>query len=449
MPGIDWAIIAALVLLNSVFAAYEIALASVSVMRLELLAQANRFGARSALLMKRGVEASLAVVQIGITLVGVMAAAVGGAGAQDKLAPLLESGLGLSRASAQAAAIVMVAAPLTLITIIVGELIPKVFALRNKEWVCLQLSPAMRGFALLVWPIVWFLEWTVRAALAFAERYLYRQNDAEVEHDACHLQELRATAAMARASRLIGAQEERIIVSAARLSSRPVAEIALPAEHISMLTLHDSLASALISAHLDLHTRFPVTNTAGDPQGIVGYVNFKDIVAQMRLAPHAPSLAAILRPLTSFAETVPISQVLEVLMREHTHIALVRSETGRIVGLVTLEDIIEELIGEIEDEHSRLPTHVTSSEAGWIVGGGIPLDRLRAVTGIDLAADPPSTPAATLNEWVIGHLGRTIRGGDILERDGLRVLVRKIRRQHVQEAQLTRCPSATVDDTHA
>jgi putative hemolysin len=129
------------------------------------------------------------------------------------------------------------------------------------------------------------------------------------------------------------------------------------------------------------------------------------------------------------------------MMREHTHIALVRDAEQRVLGIVTLEDIIEELVGEIEDEHDRLPTHVASSEAGWIVGGGVTLARLREVTGIDLELSKEKESrlhSRTLAQWMEEELGRTVKGGDELQRAGLRILVRKIRRQEVQEAQLSR-----------
>jgi putative hemolysin len=148
MLGIDWAVIVVMVLLNGVFAAYEIALASISLARLQILVQEkNSLGARSALWMKQSMEASLAVVQLGITLVGVIAAAVGGAEAQEALAGPIAAKLRLSPALAEALALAVVVVPLTIVTIIVGELIPKVFALRNKELVCLRLSPVMVAFS--------------------------------------------------------------------------------------------------------------------------------------------------------------------------------------------------------------------------------------------------------------------------------------------------------------
>jgi putative hemolysin len=126
------------------------------------------------------------------------------------------------------------------------------------------------------------------------------------------------------------------------------------------------------------------------------------------------------------------------MIREHTHIALVVDVSNKVVGMITLEDILEEFIGEIEDEYDRLPAHVTPSGRAWVVGGGISIQRLKEVTGIDLSVDLPPAGAATLSTWFSGHLGRPIRGGDELTRGGVRVIVRKIRRQKVLEAQVSR-----------
>jgi len=151
-----------------------------------------------------------------------------------------------------------------------------------------------------------------------------------------------------------------------------------------------------------------------------------------------PTLRSILRPFAYLADSTPITASLERLIRGHTHIALVVDASRKIVGMITLEDIMEELVGDIEDEYDRLPAHITPSGRAWVVGGGISLLRLKETTGLDLNNDLPPNGAATLSDWVSGHLGRGIRGGDELTRNGIRVCVRKIRRQKVLEAQVGR-----------
>jgi putative hemolysin len=438
MWTVELIVMALMIALNSVFAAYEIALASIGLARLDTLAHEGRHGAASALRMKHGMEGSLAVVQLGITLVGAIAAATGGAGAQESIEPLLLA-RGFSAGSAQFIAIAAIVLPLTIVTIIFGELVPKVFALGNREWVCLRLSPLMEWFSYCVWPAVWFLETTTSLIVRLGERsWKGRKGDS----DATALQELRAIAALARTSRLIGRREEGIIVSAARLSSTTVDAIMLPINLVSYLDVSDSLAAALVVAHLDMHTRYPVTERKGDPQAFIGYVNFKDIVATLRLAPHEPSLRGILRPLATFASTATVSDCLERLIHDHNHIAVVRRPEESVVGIVTLEDILEELVGEIHDEYDRLPSHVVPAGGGWIVGGSVSLEKLREVAASELPIDAGQPSPRTLNDWVVHRLGRPARTGDTLVTKDLRVLVRRVRRQSVVEAFITRDPAA-------
>lgn len=435
MFGLELFVVLAMVLINAFFAAYEIALASVSVTRLQVLIDDNRGGARSALHMKEEIERSLAVVQLGITLVGLIAGATGGASAGDVIAPYLRQ-YGLGPASANVLAIIVVVVPLTAVTIVIGELVPKLFALRNKEWVCLRLSPPMRWFALAFWPVVWLLDASASALMEFSERFFAPHRHGNSRTEASELQELRAITSVARTSRLIGAREENIILGAARLSSRPLHEIMLPAEHIGMLTLGDSISSSLLAAHLDMHTRFPVSERAGDPQSIVGYVTFKDIIAVLKNNPTEPTIRSIVRGIPSLYEDLRISTALEQLLRAHTHIAIVRDHDQKVLGMITLEDILEELIGDIQDEYDLLPVHVVKAGAGWVVGGGLSPLRFRDLTGLEMLAKNPETQVHNLSAWISDCIGRTPTGGEEVIRDGYRFLVRKVRRQRVLEASI-------------
>ncbi len=439
MWTVELIVVVTMIALNSVFAGYEIALASVSVGRLEMLARERRTGAAAALRMKENIEASLAVVQLGITLVGAIAAATGGAGAQESIEPLLRE-WGLRPGVTQLLSIALIVAPLTVLTIIFGELVPKVFALRNKEWVCLRLSPLMEWFAYSVGPAVWLFE----NATTLIMRWSEQRWKPEGQHDPqeAKLQELRGAAAVARMSRLIGHREEGIIVSASRLASTPVRRIMLPIEYASILSVQMSLSEALLVAHQDMHTRFPVTEEAGNPQRIIGYVNFKDIVAALRLAPTDPSIRNITRRLPSFPADMSVADCLEQLIREHNHIAIVRETDGTVVGMITLEDVVEELVGEIHDEFDRIPSHLVPAGQGWIAGGFVSLSQLRDTAGIEL---PPLSdkPVHTLNDWIVGRLDRPPRGGEVIETDTCRILVRKVRRTLVQEAYVSKIESET------
>jgi putative hemolysin len=433
MWSAELAVMALMIAFNSVFAAYEIALASITLSRLHALVGTKAKGAAAALYMKEKMEGSLAGVQLGITLVGATAAAIGGVGASESIAPYFQQAFGMSSNMAEVLAVSAVVAPLTVVTIIFGELIPKVFALRNNEWVCLRLSPPMRWFVFAVWPVVWALETAVTRLMSFGEQYL-KGRLKTAQSEASELHELRASVALARTSRLIGPQEERIILVAAALSHRPIREVMLPANFISMVDVNVSVADALIAAHLDMHTRFPVTERPGDAQGIVGYVNFKDLVAFIRMHPSDSSVREIMRTIPVLPADHTVAASLERLIRERTHIAIVQDGAGAIVGMVTLEDIIEELVGDIEDEFDSLPIHVVKVGAGWVVGGGVGPDKLRSATGLQLPTTPGKGSVRHLSEWVVQNLSHPLHGGETIEREGISVVVRKIRRQMVQEA---------------
>ena len=240
MWTVELIVMAVMIVFNGVFAAYEIALASVGLARLDTLIHEGRRGASSAMRMKQSMEASLAVVQLGITLVGAIAAATGGAGAEESLEPFVRE-LGFAGAWSQVIAIAAVVVPLTVVTIIFGELVPKVFALENREWVVLRLSPLMEWFSYCVWPAVWFLESSVSLIVRLGKR---RWKASDAGSNAAALQELRAIAAIARTSRLIGRREESIIVSAARLSSTTIDSVMLPAQCVSFLSVEDTLSEA-------------------------------------------------------------------------------------------------------------------------------------------------------------------------------------------------------------
>jgi putative hemolysin len=182
-----------------------------------------------------------------------------------------------------------------------------------------------------------------------------------------------------------------------------------------------------------MHTRFPVAERPGDAQSIIGYVTFKDIVAMLKLSPDIPSLRGILRQIPSLKENLPIAEAMERLLREHTHIALVRDHADVVKGMITLEDIVEEMIGDIQDEHDLLPHHCVRSGGGWVVGGGISLPKLKEITGIDLTtSDTPQN----LSSWMIDRIGKPPEGGEVVTSNGVDGLVRKVRRQRVLEAAL-------------
>ncbi len=428
-------IILAMIVLNAVFSAYEMALASISRNKLTFLVQSKEKGAIEALYMKDRMEASLAVVQLGVTFVGAIAAAIGGAGVTEGLNPYFQTHFGLSKAIAEFLSLAALVVPLSAFTIIFAELIPKTYAIKNSERVILKLSKMMKYFTIIAYPVVSSLENIVKTAISFIGKKI--PNPRPGWEAQSSLYELTAALSLARTSRLIGAQQEKIVMSAAQFSLRPIKDIMIPVADICMIPQNSTLTDALIAAHLDMHTRFPVCAIINDPQTIQGYINFKDIVGALKINPEDPTIRGTIRPLIKLADTTPISKVLEKMIQEKLHIALVENAQGQIIGMITQEDIIEELVGEIEDEFDRLPSHIISYGNQWLIGGAVPMSAVAKTLGLDPALSFGNEDDLKLADWCQRHSTKPFNGGEIISGNGFQITVRKLRRKKISEAFVT------------
>lgn len=427
-------LILAMVALNAMFAAYELALASANPELLsKLVTQGHRWGGTAALTMKARMDASLAVVQLGITLVGAVAAAVGGAEADETVSPWIVANLGVREFYADFLALLLVVLPLSGFVIVAGELVPKSFAIKNPEWVCVRLSPVMQVFSLVSYPVVFLFEWTTRGMVRLVERRVGRER---TEEGGAGVNELLAHARALRVGRVISAHQERVILGAGRLAHLRVRDILVPASDIKMLHADGRLIEHLVAVHVDAHTRFLVTERVGDPQAIFGYVNVKDIFFLAKTHPDNPSLREITRDILAVSAELPIGEALARMLREHAHLALVRDHGGYVHGMITLEDILEEVVGDIRDEYDRLPRTLARVGRQWLAGGGVSLGQVREAMGLpivgrDVAAETP------ISDWLARMCGGNPRAGEAVKADGVHALIRKVRRKQVLEASLS------------
>ena len=253
--------------------------------------------------------------------------------------------------------------------------------------------------------------------------------------------EIAALAAMARMSQDIGAHQERVILGAARLSEKRVRDLMIPLGQVVMMSEDLSLPRAIVAAHLDAHTRFPV-HAAGDRGTVLGYINFKEMIYFMSTNPRDPTLKGIMRPITSVAGDASATDLMRLFVDQHEHIAIVRDADLRALGLVTLEDLVEELLGDMEDEFDRLPRYSHALSGGtWIFGGGATMDEVSASLGGALPAG-----AQPLADWLAAELDAADhgvpRGGQTLRRGEFSILVRRVRRGRVFEATVSPLVSA-------
>jgi len=249
--------------------------------------------------------------------------------------------------------------------------------------------------------------------------------------------EIASLAALARISKDIGMEEERIILGATRLRARRAHELMIPLGQVVMLSDDLSLPRAIVAAHLDAHTRFPV-HEAGARERVVGYINFKEMIYFMSANPRNPTLRGIVRPVNFIAPETTATELMKMFVEQHEHIAIVRGSDGRAQGLVTLEDLVEELIGDIGDEFDRLPRYSHPLEGGtWIFGGGVPMDEVSKCTGGGLPGG-----GDLFADFVAGLCGDAPKGGQVVRAGSHSVLVRRVRRGRVFEASVSPEPRA-------
>jgi|WetSurMetagenome_2_1015567.scaffolds.fasta_scaffold99825_2 putative hemolysin len=246
------------------------------------------------------------------------------------------------------------------------------------------------------------------------------------------LDEINALAGHAQLSKQISTNQANIIKGVTLLSQKTAKNLMIPADQITFLSVSQTLGEAIITAHLDPHTRFPVIE-GNDRNKVIGYINFKELVYRMRTNPADPTLGGIVRQLRFVNEDTSCQQLLKVFVDEHEHMALVQDAAKNTIGLITLEDIVEELVGEIEDEFDKLPKMVhTLSQGVWMVGGGVPMCNLSEKLGIpDLSCD------INLSDWIIKQTGHMPSIDERVKTAHHEFNVRRIRRGKVFEVLIT------------
>ncbi|MBS1369517.1 MAG: HlyC/CorC family transporter [Lentisphaeria bacterium] len=310
----------------------------------------------------------------------------------------------------------------TLLMVQYTEILPKTLGVRFNQKV---MRYAARPLQVLIWILMPLIRLTHFINRPFERRRPEKPSTAD---------EISALAALARSSQVISTRQERIIRAVPRLSEQTASRVMLPVENISFLSSGQTVSDAISATGTDFHTRYPVCDE-GDRDKVLGYVNFKELVATHRAHPGAQLLTDILRPIAFAEPDDTASELLERFASQHCHMTIVRDAVdGRTLGLVTLEDIVEELLGDLDDEFDPLPrTFYSPSEFFWVVGGGVPMTLLTRDTHLDLPRR--AEPVAV---WFARMLKRPPKVGDTIRHGNAEFYVRKIRRGQVWEFNLKR-----------
>ncbi len=377
-PWIDVLIILALVALNGVFAMSELAIVSARKARLEAMARTGKRGATAALRLAADPGKFLSTVQIGITLIGIVSGAYSGASLGTPTAARLER-LGLDQATAATLGYALVIALTTYASLVVGELVPKQFALRKPEPVAALVAVPMTWLAKFTKPLVWVLDST--SALAFRLLGLNRENEDQVTAEELHL-----IVAEASKSGVIEEHERSIISGVVRLADRPVREVMTPRTEVEWLDV--ALDDAAIRAKLlqTGHSRLPVAQ--GSIDAVVGVVQARD-VAMALFRGETLDLARLMRKAPVVVDQIDAMDALEALRRAEVPMALIHDEYGHFEGIVTPADLLAAIAGEFasDAEPDEGPNVVERDDGSLLVAGTMAADALAERLGIDLPED--------------------------------------------------------------
>jgi CBS domain containing-hemolysin-like protein len=305
------------------------------------------------------------------------------------------------------------------------EILPKTWGVRYTKSLAPITAYPMQFMIRLLSPLVWLTR--------ILNRPFEGRKGQKQELNA--LQEINILTRFAALNRQLNQDQGNIIQKSIALSHASVSDIMVKKDGVRFLSTKMTLMEALIEAHIVHHTRFPLIE-GDDTEKVIGYVNFKDIVSALQINPQDPSLRGILRPILTVRVTDTLTALLTTLTSSSQHIAVVRSESGRLEGLVTLEDLIEFLFGKLQDEYDNLPTYRYQIAGNrWLLGGGVTLAQARELAGTGIPASD-----RTVNDWVHG----CVPGGIAVEQKcplgDFSLIIRKIRNGKIYEVILEKNP---------
>ena len=399
-----------LVFANGFFVATEFAIARLRPTQVEEFERAGRPGAASVRHAVEHIDAYLAACQLGITLASLGLGVVGKPAFEELLEPVLGDGASLAGFALAAATAFGI---ITLLHVVVGELAPKSLAIARTGSTVLWVAPPMRLFYFLTKPLVDLFNGMGNLLL----KPFGIPPASEAGHAPHSEEELRTIMRESRQGGLIDRTDQELTENVFAFGDRRVREVMTPRGEIDFLTTEDDLSSAIARAIETGHTRLPLCRPAGGLDEPIGMIHAKDLLPACAEGDSRP-LAELRRPLERVSESALIAQVLRELRPQRRHVALVADEHGTTTGLVSLEDMLEELVGEIEDEFDlEEAAGVRREGSDLLVPGSLPLRDL--ARELDIELDDPHE--ATIGGHVVEELGRVPEAGETLELDGFRI----------------------------
>lgn len=409
-------LIALFIAIGGVFAAAEIALVSLRESQLAALEKRSARGARVAALA-RDPNTFLAAVQIGVTLSGFLSAAYGATSLAPFLTPTLVAA-GMAEPVAAAVSIMTMTLIVAYASLVFGELAPKRLALQRAESFALVVAPVLAGFAVVVKPLVWLLAASSNLVVRLFGGDPHQRAE-QISDD-----ELRE---LVDAHDGLGDEEREIVGEVLHAADRTLAEVMRHRADLVAVRGELTLDEARRWAREQPYSRYPVLH--GSVDEITTFVHVRDLA----WAAEGAELSSIERPLAALPATARILPTLTRMRRDGDHIALVVDEYGGVDGIVTLEDIVEELIGEVYDEYDETDAlEATAAETALLVPGSLTIEEFAARTGVVVDDGAFETIAG----YVIDRLGRMPHDGDAVETADARLVVRGVERRRIAQVEV-------------
>ena len=393
---LDILLILLLVIIGGVFVAAEFALVS---LRESQVRQIAKRGKRGQLVAKLTANPNLflSAVQVGVTLSGFLAAAFGAARLSDDLAPLLQL-LGLSAGVAATISLVLITIVISYVSIVIGELTAKRLALQRAEGVALKMAPLVDFTARAARPLIWLLGVSTNVLVRVLG------GDPKISREEVTNEEIRT---MVSGSTTLGDEERRIVDDVFAAGERGLREVMVPRTEVDFLPGDMPAHRAVRELIKAPHSRYPVIGDSADD--IVGFVHVRDLL-DPDVSSRTTPVAELARPVLSMPDTVRVLRALSDMRRSASHLAIVLDEYGGTAGIVTMEDLVEELVGDITDEYDVIAEERVGVSGDLVVDGLTTLDDFAEKTGLVL----PEGPYDTLAGFFMARLGQLPTVGDAI-----------------------------------
>ena len=410
MLAVEIAVVVILVLVNGALALSELAVVSARRSRLQMQADQGHAGAAAALALAANPGRFLSTVQIGITLVGVLAGAFSGTAFADRLGDHLET-YGLSHRVADGVAFGVVVAAITYLSLVAGELVPKQIALRNPEGIAVVVARPLLLLAKLAAPAVFLLDLSSRLCL-------WILGSERSPEQAVTEEEIKMLVAEATDAGVVEQAEKEMIAGVMRLGDRPVRAIMTPRHEVDWIDLDADPEEIRRKIRASQHTTLPAGH--GSVDAVSGVIRTRDLLdAYLDDRPVDPK--SLLRPAPAVPDTADALDVIKILKREKIQLAIVVDEYGSFEGVVSTDDILETIAGEFsEDRHEARPDARQREDGSWLVDGAFAIDELAERLQMPL---PGERDYHTVAGFVLAELRRLPNEGDRLVWAGWRLEV--------------------------